>query len=682
MGLWGGKKATSKEADDPTVSSGTKSANGSKIKSPDAKGDKKMPSEGKAAKGGALGKKGNGDGKKEKKSKVGKGKDSSKEAAEGSSKDGDGASNQGGSEDKGKGKFGGFFAKLGLGSSSSKPEPSEEAPESSSSSSSTTTGISPNLEEKPSEKTSRDLEKIVDNIMYMLCCMYCRPPTIEPEETPEEREERVRKEKIQAARKKELERLLQERDAKSIKTVLYIEGDLDGWVPAQASADVSEEATGSENLESTNKQDTSDGNTTADDTKAGDVDATEQINKASEEKEKPDYHPRKVGRKSKKKTKKKKEDEPLFFESVLLSYSVKTSNKHSYKHIVSKSPPVRIRISSLHTPAHGASEFVNSLMSFVLDKGGWHETTLSMSAAALKMQLAFRTSKAHDAVRVRKAEREKELAVERENFLKEKQLWNQGFARFTEICKQEARRVAHSATTYWRIPAASVTISRHFRGYRVRKRFPNYRLRVLAQRKRRLERSRYLAALDLVYTGRRDEIQKRESIARLQYSRKGKDGFNDARGGWKPNYETKEQISIWDHIWEPPEGSNFGLRTLKVKLPPRTEIERKIAAEDHNAWLAVPVMVTEKKKKGERLGPPGRPNLNTMRGFEHIKSTIPKPRKKQEVGESRSSEDVFYQVKYTWIPGNFVKSRILDEGSGRTEELLEPNREEGSGPSS
>ena len=308
---------------------------------------------------------------------------------------------------------------------------------------------------------------------------------------------------------------------------------------------------------------------------------------------------------------------------------------------------------------------------------------MSMSTAALKVQLAFRTSKAHNAFKVRKAEREVELALERENFMKEKEIWNQGFGRFTEICKQEARRVAHSATTYWRIPAASVTIARHFRGYRVRIRFPNFRLRVLAQRKRRRERTRYLTALDLVLNGRGDEIRKRETIARLQYSRKGKGGFNDERGGWKPNYETKEQISIWDHIWEPPEGSNFGLRTLKVKLPPRTEMERKIAAEDQNAWLAVPIMVTEKKKKGEKLGPPGRPNLNTMRGFEHIKSTIPKPRKKQEVGESRSSEDVFYKVKYTWIPGNFIKSKILDEGSGRTEELLKPSTDEGSvGPSS
>ena len=48
---------------------------------------------------------------------------------------------------------------------------------------------------------------------------------------------------------------------------------------------------------------------------------------------------------------------------------------------------------------------------------------------------------------------------------------------------------------------------------------------------------------------------RKEMVDRLKYSRKGKEGFNDDRGGWKPDYEAKEDISIWDHVWEPPEGS-------------------------------------------------------------------------------------------------------------------------------
>jgi len=78
-------------------------------------------------------------------------------------------------------------------------------------------------------------------------------------------------------------------------------------------------------------------------------------------------------------------------------------------------------------------------------------------------------------------------------------------------------------------------------------------------------------------------------------------------------------------------------------------------------------MVTEKKKKTRALGPPGRPNLDTKRKFKHVKSTIPKPRKKSEVGDSRSGDDVYYTMKYNWLPANIVNSKILDEGGGRVE---------------
>ena len=233
---------------------------------------------------------------------------------------------------------------------------------------------------------------------------------------------------------------------------------------------------------------------------------------------------------------------------------------------------------------------------------------------------------------------------------------------YRSIVRQVAKRSAHVCTNYWKIPAASIMIQNIFRRYRVRIRFPDYKRRVLAQRKRRLERSRYLNALELVYVGREAERLRQAQIERRQYARKprNQEGFEDNRGGWKPNYEATDDVDFWTHIWKPPQGSQFGVRNLKVKIPPSTHLEAKIAKEDYNAWIGVPVMMEPVKHDEGKLGPPKREFFNTMKGFEHVKTTIPRPQKKSEI-VARGDDDAHFKIRYNWLPGHMVKSSILDQ---------------------
>ena len=140
-------------------------------------------------------------------------------------------------------------------------------------------------------------------------------------------------------------------------------------------------------------------------------------------------------------------------------------------------------------------------------------------------------------------------------FDQERYKWNRGYDMFLSIVRQEAKRSAHVSTNYWRIPTASVVIQKNFRRYRVRIRFPDFKRRVLGQRKRRLERARYNTALELVYVGREAERLRQAQIERQKYARKprNQEGFEDDRGGWKPNYEATGDVDIWDHVWKPPE---------------------------------------------------------------------------------------------------------------------------------
>jgi hypothetical protein len=328
---------------------------------------------------------------------------------------------------------------------------------------------------------------------------------------------------------------------------------------------------------------------------------------------------------------------------------------HSYNTVFGDAQRARILISDFHTPQSGAEEFVRATLEY---SASYIAAKAAMRRKVVNLQCANRTRVARKRVAARREEKARELALEAAAVQREKELWNSGYERFVAICTAEARKVAHEATHYWRIPRAATAIEALFRRYRVRVRFPGFRRRVLAQRQRRLVRARYKAALLAAYGGREKEKIAAAQTARRQYSRKGRgeEGFEEDRGGWKPEYDAAGDLDIWGHVWKPPEGSQFGVRNLKVKMPPKSLLEAKVAATDRNAWLGIPVMIEEAKSKERTLGPKDR--YNTMKGFEHIKSTIPKPPGNPTELGNRNGDDKHYKLKYNWIPRN-----ILEKGS-------------------
>ena len=62
---------------------------------------------------------------------------------------------------------------------------------------------------------------IGEKFIYVFCCVYCRPPDVTPEETPEERERREKIERLLKLKEIEMERLQNERLASEVKTVMY-----------------------------------------------------------------------------------------------------------------------------------------------------------------------------------------------------------------------------------------------------------------------------------------------------------------------------------------------------------------------------------------------------------------------------------------------------------------------------
>lgn len=173
-----------------------------------------------------------------------------------------------------------------------------------------------------------------------------------------------------------------------------------------------------------------------------------------------------------------------------------------------------------------------------------------------------------------------------------------------------------------------------------------------AQRKRRLEKARYEHALNIVYSGRVEDKRKEEELERRKYARRGEEGFEEDRGGWKPNF-VGEEIDLWQHIWKPPKGGGNGIRNVKVKLPSKDKWKIKIAATDENAWLGIPVAVKVRDERGLNLGPPER-----QLGADILK----KPGVKLKgVGGGRGGNEI-YVTKYNWVPAPFVQgSKLLQE---------------------
>ncbi len=506
-----------------------------------------------------------------------------------------------------------------------------------------------------------DRTSVLDRLMYVLCCVYCSPPKVKSEETPEERERREKIERLMALRDMEIKRLEMIRLAENTLTVVYCANaktlaemlKIEGVKAAKRSIENpllrgEEKGRGGEegHVEKSKEPKSDDEEEEDEKVVVGGSGLDEDEDDEDEEGDgDDDESDDDEGEDSDCDDPPKETTEEMF---------QRYAQAHSYDTVFgTQSTDINIRISPYHTPQTGAPEFVRCVFDYAQ---GLMKTRDDMMSSVLLVQCSARVRIARKAYAKRLKDKEEELQEEARRISREKVEWNKAFGRFIKICNVEARKVAHIAINSWRKPEAAKTIQRFYWGYWVRRRFPSFRMRVLAQRRRRLERQRYLNALELAYSGRADERRRKDDTKRRIYGRTTKGGFGEDRGGWKPNYEAEGDLDMWTHIWKPPEGNQFGVRNLKVKLPPETLLEARVANSDHNSWLGVPVMMETVKKK-ERLGPPER--FDTLKNFSHVETTIPKPPAgKTEVG-NKGADDKIYRLKYNWIATNIVGTKAV-----------------------
>ena len=112
---------------------------------------------------------------------------------------------------------------------------------------------------------------------------------------------------------------------------------------------------------------------------------------------------------------------------------------------------------------------------------------------------------------------------------------------------------------------ASTIIQKYYRGYLVR------RLKLLNKKpkkwKKRLVTSRFSV-----------------DVYRRMWGR----SLYEPVGGW-PIQETVLEYDMWDHVFKPPKGRQFGIRTKKVIAVPRSQKEKDVLMHDGNAWVGVPI---------------------------------------------------------------------------------------------
>jgi len=604
------------------------------------------------------------------------------------------------------------------------PPPPESAQESTTTAPGTTTSTetslpppsSPGKSEKSAEaisETTTDKSQsgpgLLDRVMAIILCKPCidavTTPVIAPEETEEEAERRIKKEKKLQALKVELERREKESIANSIETVIFNESLVEATrlriLGAEVKNETAEEVIQPPEIGPSTPQEGETSSVAEPCPSPGPSpgpspdpapDPSPAITTAPQEKTKEDSEYNE-GDTEKKKNKTEEELEKIRMEELLAKYgnefaentldsasdsdSIFSSNKYTdqtietqsktkqqhtsdtlfFNDVERKPSDVKIQISSLHTPPRAAKLYSAAILSYT---SKYVAAKRYMFAAIIKIQCQHRINIALQCVEVRKREYAEELLYEEKLFLQEKENWNRGYDRFLDLCHHNARRVAHAATNYWRTPAAAVIIQRYFRGFRVRLRISDFRRRVLAQRKRKLERARYNHALSIVYSGREEDNRRKEEIDRRKYARRSGDGeepsFSVDRGGWKPSF-VGEDLNFWTHIWKPPKGGGYGIRNLKVKLPCSGKWDTKIAATDENAWLGIPVMCCERNEHWRNLGPPERQVAANL---------LKKPAIKKRGG---GGEGCIYETKYNWVPAPFVQpSEILQEQYRREEE--------------
>lgn len=209
-----------------------------------------------------------------------------------------------------------------------------------------------------------------------------------------------------------------------------------------------------------------------------------------------------------------------------------------------------------------------------------------------------------------------------------------------KVCLMMAMQLSREGIRLVRIPGMAIRVQSVERGNRVRRRMERYKAWLVRRRIWMLEQSR--AKAGLIYM--RDVIKKdptkltfEPDVERRIWGREGYDGGEGV--------DMSESYALLDYIDKAPEGRDHGVRTHKVKIPLQTPYQEKLALEDSNTWVGIPVSMKEvDTSKRAAIGP----EMRTTSEFEsaHLDRSV--------------GDKTKFVTSYSWIPAKLVRDAIVD----------------------
>lgn len=234
------------------------------------------------------------------------------------------------------------------------------------------------------------------------------------------------------------------------------------------------------------------------------------------------------------------------------------------------------------------------------------------------------------------------------------------------VCRDIAEDMAKEGIRVMRMPSACLRLQCFWRGCRVRIRMPRYRAWVLRRRQWLLEQERVRYALEQINKIRAAYWEQEAIRLRRKW---GREEFDHS--GWHPDYKADQDYNIFDFANHPPRGSQFGVRTHKVKLPPDTKKAYLDATDNENTWVGIPVKVVPRRApQPKQYGPALRMTQHDpgeMPKFYATRNTERTQKQKDNDAKAKSKtrldgSDIpgHYDVHYSWLPAPLVADAVVD----------------------
>jgi hypothetical protein len=207
-----------------------------------------------------------------------------------------------------------------------------------------------------------------------------------------------------------------------------------------------------------------------------------------------------------------------------------------------------------------------------------------------------------------------------------------------KVCLIMAMELSYEGIRKMRMPGMAIRVQSLERGNRVRRRMERYKAWLKRRRIWMIEQARAKAGLLYMRGMGKDPTREtfepdveRRIWGRLEY---------DAGDG----VDMSENFALLDYIDKPPQGRDHGVRTHKVKIPLQSAYDEKLALQDSNTWVGIPVSMKEVDVgKRTSIGP----MFRTTSDFESSHLV-------------KSADQTKFVTSYSWIPAKLVRDAIVD----------------------